>query len=141
MLLPLWERLPKDLARVYRLPQQNAPTLLGRVLSEDQAYLLARQLNPKDPATLKEQVDHVLRGGGSAELGEGLTLRRSRVAGVYRLEITGAAADQVDRLKHLGAFTEIIAYQLRVFLPMGEERESGHTGDEVARMLRAGLGI
>jgi hypothetical protein len=138
MLLPLWERLPKDLARVYRLPQDNAPALLGRVLSEDQAYLLAQHLNPKDPASLEEQVDHVFRGGGSAQLGEGLSLLRSRVAGAYRLELTGASADQDDRLKHLGAFTEIIAYQLRVFLPMGER---GDTGDDAARVLRGGLGL
>jgi hypothetical protein len=118
--------------------QANAPALLGRVLSEDQAYMLARQLNPKHPATLEEQVDHVLRGGGSAQLGDGLALRRSRVAGVYRLELTGASADQAERLKYLGAFTEIIAYQLRVFLPMGE---SGDTGDDVARILRGGLGF
>jgi hypothetical protein len=138
MLLPLWERLPKDLARVYRLPREDAPALLGRVLSEDQAYMLARQLNPKDPASLEEQVDHVLRGGGTAQLGNDLTLRRSRVAGVHRLELTGASVDQVDRLKHLGAFTEIIAFQLRVFLPMGER---GDTGDDAARVLRAGLAL
>jgi hypothetical protein len=138
MLLPLWERLPKDLARVYRLPRENAPALLGRVLSEDLAYMLAQQLTPKDPASLEEQVDHVLRGGGPAQLGDGLALRRSRVAGAYRLELTGASADQVDRLKHLGAFTEIIAFQLRVFLPM---RENEDTGDEAARVLRAGLGL
>jgi hypothetical protein len=138
MLLPLWERLPKDLARVYRLPREDAPALLGRVLSEDQAYMLARHLNPKDPASLEEQVDHVFRGGGTAQLGNDLTLRRSRVAGEHRLELTGASADQVDRLKHLGAFTEIIAFQLRVFLPMGESRD---TGDDAARVLRAGLGL
>ena len=80
----------------------------------------------------------MILGGGSAQLGEGLSLRRSRVAGEYRLELTGASVDQVERLKQIGAFTEIIAYQLRVFLPMGGH---GDTGDEAARLLRAGLGL
>jgi len=50
----------------------------------------------------------------------GLTLTRRRVAGDVRLEIGGADKGTIDGLKALGCFTEIIAFQLRVFVPHGE---------------------
>ena len=51
------------------------------------------------------------------DLGRGLTLTRRRVAGEMRLELGGADKDIIESLKALGCFTEIIAFQLRVFLP------------------------
>ena len=53
------------------------------------------------------------------DLGSGLTLTRRRVAGNVRLEINGAQKDTIDGLKALGCFTEIIAFQLRIFVPHG----------------------
>ena len=60
------------------------------------------------------------RYGYLIELGRGLTLTRRRVAGEVRLELGGADKGMIDGLKAMGCFTEIIAFQLRVFLPHGE---------------------
>ena len=45
------------------------------------------------------------------------TWKRSRVAGDLRIEIAGVPADQIEWLKTIGCFTEIIAYRTRIFVP------------------------
>ena len=40
--------------------------------------------------------------------------------GAVRLEIDGAGRGEIEGLKAVGCFTEIIAFQLRVFVPHGE---------------------
>jgi hypothetical protein len=57
---------------------------------------------------------------GRFNLGQGLTLTRRRVAGEMRLELSGADRGMIEGLKSMGCFTEIIAFQLRVFLPHGD---------------------
>jgi hypothetical protein len=52
--------------------------------------------------------------------GRGLSLNRRRVAGAARIEIDGADRGMIDGLKAMGCFTEIIAFQLRVFVPYGD---------------------
>jgi hypothetical protein len=47
-------------------------------------------------------------------------MRRRRVAGEARLEIEGADGATITTLKSMGCFTEIIAFQLRVFVPHGD---------------------
>ena len=54
------------------------------------------------------------------DLGRGLRLRARRVAGTRRVEVEGARPDAIACLKAAGCFTEIIAHQLRVFVPTGE---------------------
>jgi predicted RNA methylase len=124
MLIPLWRELPNELTRVYRCPQDNGPDLLGRVLSKEQAFGLSQKLNPSVPASHVEQIEHALNGSSPIDLGQRLSLKRSRVAGEYRLEILGADRTQMDRIKFLGGFTEIIAYQLRVFIPASEPTQA-----------------
>lgn len=66
------------------------------------------------------------------DLGWGLTLTRRRVAGEMRLELGGADRGMIDGFKALGCFTEIIAFQLRVFLPHGDRIDPGRI---LARIL------
>ena len=44
--------------------------------------------------------------------------------GAVRLEIDGAGRGEIEGLKAVGCFTEIIAFQLRVFVPHGEGVET-----------------
>ena len=53
------------------------------------------------------------------ELEEGLQLRRARVMGSSRIELTGFTDGMVDRLKAMGLMSEIIAWKLRLFVPLG----------------------
>jgi len=72
------------------------------------------------PETPAEMLTAALGTTAPVNLGRGLTLTRRRVAGTARLEINGADKVTVDGLKAPGCFTEIIAFQLRVFVPHGE---------------------
>ena len=53
-------------------------------------------------------------------LRDGLTLRKARVMGRDRIELTGFGESSVPALKALGLVSEIIAWRLRLFVPLGE---------------------
>src|SRR6185437_16088816 len=59
----------------------------------------------------------VLDGRTIVELQDGLSLRRTRVMGLNRVELGGFTEGMVDRLKALGLISEIIAWKLRLFVP------------------------
>ncbi|MBM3654126.1 MAG: hypothetical protein FJX06_15095, partial [Alphaproteobacteria bacterium] len=52
---------------------------------------------------------------------EGLVLKRSLVMNRQRLELLGFPDSLVDRLKALGLVSEIIAWKLRLFVPLGDD--------------------
>ena len=51
------------------------------------------------------------------DLTEGLHLRRVRVMGAYRIELSGFNDTIRDRLRAYGLFGEIISWKLRMFVP------------------------
>ena len=51
------------------------------------------------------------------DLSEGLQLRRARVMGANRIELTGFTDTMRDRLKSYGLFGEIISWKFRLFVP------------------------
>ena len=52
------------------------------------------------------------------ELDEGLQLRRARVMGVNRIELSGFTNAMRERLSAYGLFHEIISWKLRMFVPV-----------------------
>ena len=51
------------------------------------------------------------------DLAEGLQLRRARVMGANRVELSGFTDAMRDRLRAYGLFSEIISWKLRFFVP------------------------
>jgi len=51
------------------------------------------------------------------DLAEGLQLRRARVMGANRIELSGFTDTMRDRLRAYGLFSEIISWKLRMFVP------------------------
>ena len=51
------------------------------------------------------------------DLAEGLQLRRARVMGAHRIELSGFTDTMRDRLRAYGLFHEIISWKLRMFVP------------------------
>jgi hypothetical protein len=61
----------------------------------------------------------LLEGRTILDLAEGLQLRRVRVMGANRIELTGFTDAMRDRLRAWGLFSEIISWKLRFFVPVG----------------------
>jgi hypothetical protein len=99
--------------------------MIGRTLSEEGAAALRARFLVSNPQTPQEILNVALGTTAPVDLGRGLTLTRRRVAGEMRLELGGADKGMMDGLKALGCFTEIIAFQLRVFLPHGDGIDAG----------------
>jgi hypothetical protein len=120
LLLPIWKNIPTSNERIYRVTPEDCASMIGRTLSEEGAAALRARFMTGTPETPSEMLTAALGTTAPVDLGRGLTLTRRRVAGDVRLEINGADKGTIDGLKALGCFTEIIAFQLRVFIPHGK---------------------
>ncbi|KHQ49830.1 strawberry notch family protein [Mameliella alba] len=120
LLLPIWKDIPAGNERIYRITPEGQASMIGRTVSEDGAAALRARFMVGTPKTPQEMLTAALGSTALVDLGRGLTLTRRRVAGAARLEIDGADRGTIEGLKAMGCFTEIIAFQLRVFVPHGE---------------------
>lgn len=115
LLLPIWKRLPNESTRVYRLQTDAGERIIGRRVSPAWA---ANAVTTGNGALTPEQAFVALMDGTTIlDLTEGLQLRRARVMGAYRLELTGFTEAMRDRLRVYGLFSEIISWKLRFFVP------------------------
>jgi predicted RNA methylase len=115
LLLPIWKRLPNESTRVYRLQTNAGERIIGRKLS---ATCVANFLAVDAPALTPDAAFAALMEGRTVlELAEGLQLRRARVMGAHRIELSGFNDTMRDRLRAYGLFGEIISWKLRMFVP------------------------
>ena len=119
LLLPIWDRLPQENLRVYRLQTDDGLRLIGRLVAPEALQSVYASLGVEGSAALapEEAWAAVMERGGRLELAGGWSLRRTRVMGHDRCELTGFTDGQVDRLKALGLMGEIVAYRLRLYVP------------------------
>ncbi|MGY4447504.1 hypothetical protein ACVWZR_002164 [Bradyrhizobium sp. i1.3.1] len=115
LLLPIWTRLPNESTRVYRLQTDAGERIIGRKVS---ATWVANALAADAPALTPDAAFAALMEGRTVlELAEGLQLRRVRVKGAHRIELSGFNDTMRDRLRAYGLFGEIISWKLRMFVP------------------------
>lgn len=84
-----------------------------------------------DAASSEDLAEIVTTTDWAVELGQGYRLRRRLVAGHMRLELSGTSKENQLWLKSLGCFTEILQFQLRVFVPS----EPGATALAIVRVV------
>jgi predicted RNA methylase len=115
LLLPIWKRLPNESTRVYRLQTDAGERIIGRKVSAAWVAITlavgARALTPEGAFAA------LMDGRTVLDLAEGLQLRRVRVMGANRIELSGLTDTMRDRLKAYGLFHEIISWKLRMFVP------------------------
>jgi len=115
LLLPIWKRLPNESTRVYRLQTDAGERIIGRKVSP---AWVATALAAGAPTLTPDAAFAALIDGRTVlDLAEGLQLRRVRVMGANRIELSGFDDTMRDRLKAYGLFHEIISWRLRMFVP------------------------
>ena len=121
LLLPVWDKLPDDDVRVWRIADGAGNAVLGRIVSPAGFEKVARAfginmaiaLSPAELIVAARADDGVaLPAFGQARL------KRAHVNGSVRLEIRDFPPERREGLKALGCFTEIIAYKTRLFVPV-----------------------
>ncbi|WP_223970532.1 strawberry notch-like NTP hydrolase domain-containing protein [Bradyrhizobium sp. RD5-C2] len=115
LLLPIWKRLPNESTRVYRLQTDAGERIIGRKVS---AAWVANVVSADAPTLAPDAAfAAVMEGHTVLDLAEGLQLRRVRVMGACRIELSGFNDTMRDRLRAYGLFGEIISWKLRMFVP------------------------
>jgi len=117
LLLPIWKRLPQESSRVYRLQTDEGERIIGRRVSP--AWAANATASGASSLMPDQAYAALLDGRTILDLAEGLQLRRSRVMGANRIELTGFTDAMRDRLRAYGLFSEIISWKLRFFVPVG----------------------
>ena len=119
LLLPIWDRLPGENMRVRRLATDAGESLLGRVLTPEQAHAFrdAFGLAGGPVMSSAEMHEAILTRGASFDLANGWRLARRRLMGAVRVEIEGPADGDLAALKRMGCATEIVSWRTRVFVP------------------------
>jgi len=116
LLLPIWKRLPNESTRVYRLQTDTGERIIGRKVSP--GWVTAATETGTSSLTPDAAFTALLDGKTIVDLTEALQLRRVRVMGAERIELTGFTDTMRDRLRAYGLFSEIISWKLRFFVPV-----------------------
>lgn len=118
LLLPIWKRLPQEPSRVYRLQTDEGERIIGRRVSPAWAAN-ASTSGVTSSLTPDAAYAALIEGRTILDLTEGLQLRRVRVMGANRIELTGFTDTMRERRRAYGLFSEIICWKLRFFVPVG----------------------
>ncbi|WP_118138111.1 strawberry notch family protein [Oceanicella sp. SM1341] len=116
LLLPIWKRLPNDSTRVYRLQTDDGERIIGRKVPP--AWAAAAAATGSTTISANDAFTALMDGRTILDLTEGLQLRRSRVMGANRIELSGFSDTMRERLTAYGLFHEIISWKLRMFVPV-----------------------
>jgi predicted RNA methylase len=115
LLLPIWKRLPNESTRVYRLQTDTGERIVGRRVSP--AWVAGATSTGTSTLTPDDAFAALLDGKTILNLTECLQLRRARVMGTNRIELSGFTDTMRERLSAYGLFHEIISWKLRMFVP------------------------
>lgn len=120
LLLPVWNRLPDDDVRVWRITDTEGQSVLGRMISPAGLTKIASAFGIDMTIALSPmELVAGARGAGGVAIPSlpGARLERSYVNDEARLEIKAFPPARLALLKSLGCFTEIINYKTRLFVP------------------------
>ncbi len=119
VVLPVWDKLPTENVRIYRVLTDEGDMLIGRVIPEN---LIDGTLRRMGATRTKEEIKtsdliQRVKQGDKVHLDNGWIIKQSRVSGEQRIEIVGPSYEHTDILKNKGVFTERISYATRYFIP------------------------
>jgi len=124
-ILPVWDRIP-GISRIARAQEDTGKRHLGVLMPADYVPELEKNfgLEGKIDMTPAQAVDAVLEDAAVLNLSNGWKISRRYVSGEDRIEITGPDYTHQEELKRNGVLMERIAYQMRYFIPTGDNAEA-----------------
>lgn len=132
--LPVWDKLPSENVRIYRVLTTDGDMLIGRVIPEDMIdatlYRLGATREKENIPT--EDLIKGIKNGDTVHLDNDWRIVQRRVSGEQRIELIGADYLHSDLLTKKGVFTERIGYQTRYFIPA--ETDTAKILDEVLKI-------
>jgi len=132
--LPVWDKLPTENVRIYRVLTTDGDMLIGRVIPEGMIDVTLHKLDAerkKDSISAEDLVKGI-KNGDMVHLDNGWRITQRRVSNEQRIEIMGADYLYSDLLAKKGVFTERIAHQTRYFIP--SEKDTAKILDDVIKI-------
>lgn len=126
LLLPVWHKLPEEDVRVWRIDDAAGMSILGRIVMPRAVEKLEAEfgLAGSIQLTPEELIAAAKTGDGALIPGlDGARLVSAFVNNSRRLEIRDFKPHDRDWLKARGAFSEVISYKTRLFLPVDRANE------------------
>lgn len=127
-ILTVWNKLPQDgNIKAIKIVTDDGSQLLGRIIPSDRIDSVLRGMDikqKKEHLTGRQLYDAIMKSGKEAVFAPSYsgrnTIKRSRVAGENRLEITGTNLWSLQS-DYPDIISETIQYQRRYFIPTGEK--------------------
>ncbi len=131
-LLPIWDSLPTEgNVKAMRITADDGSQYLGRVISDAQIDTALNKLgagkHTRETFTADDITRRVMSGETVTLTHDRQKLKRARVSGEYRIEVTGKNLWALNR--YPGVIVETIAYTKRYFIPTGK------IGDAIIKAL------
>ena len=125
VVLPVWDKLPTENVRIYRVLTSDGEMLIGRVIPEDMIDETLRRLGSARKREKIATSDLIagVKNGDTVHLDNGWRIIQSKVSGENRIEIWGVDYEHADLVKKKGVFTERIQYNTRYFVPTDTNTE------------------
>ena len=132
--LPVWDKLPTENVRIYRVLTTDGDMLIGRVIPENMIDLTLQRLGAERTKDIIKTDDLIkfIKNGDTVHLDNGWKITQKKVSNEQRIEVIGANYLHSDSLTKKGLFTERIAYQTRYFIPA--EKDTANILDEVIKI-------
>lgn len=125
VVLPVWDKLPTENVRIYRVLTSDGEMLIGRVVSEQMIDETLRRLGSsrkKEKIATKDLVTSI-KNGDKVYLENEWMLTSRKVSGEDRIELLGPSYEHHDILINKGVFAERIQYRTRYFVPSNTNTE------------------
>lgn len=140
-LLPVWKNIQTNAStKVQRIVTADGATYLGRVYSKGDANDILRKFGKGDEVTTTTaspaDIQKAVLSGKTAMFPGGTNIKRSRVAGEWRMELTGGSIYYLLSKVGNSIITEQEGSRKRYFIPTGEK---GNAVIDQLIQLRGGL--
>ncbi|MBP3360307.1 MAG: strawberry notch family protein [Clostridia bacterium] len=118
-LLSIWDKLPDNRVRIYRIMTDDGEQLIGRIIEDRDIDAVLDRFKIKRESknvNINELIENI-NNGDTVVLDNGWFISKRRVSGEDRIELSGPNYINSGTVTDLGVFSERIGYTTRYFIP------------------------